>query len=88
MTPTWCRELGTKINEHGSKLLDAPVLGSRPQAETCQLIHLKDFDYVEQLAQFVKSEIPTIAKSTEIYQQAKKAGYGNENISGVAQLYL
>ena len=190
LTPGWCRELATKINEHGSEFIDAPVIGSLPQAETCQLIHLvggekkivatistllevnsisihhlgelgagmtmklavnalfgtqvvalseilgllqkaglstessvnllnqipttspalkgiglliaagnhqplfpidlaeKDVSYLEQLARSLKVEIPTIKKIMKIYQQAQKAGYGNQNISGVARLYL
>lgn len=190
LTPAWCRELGTKIQKQGSEFIDAPVVGSRPQAEAGKLVHLvggnkdvvesvnhvlhassaaihyvgevgagmtiklavnalfgsqvvvlseilgvlhnagisaessinllnqipttspalkgiglliasenhqplfpidlveKDFNYVEHLAQEVNSAIPTITKITEIYQKAQQAGYGNENISGVAQLYL
>jgi 3-hydroxyisobutyrate dehydrogenase-like beta-hydroxyacid dehydrogenase len=36
----WIRELAQKFAERGIAFLDAPVVGSRPQAEAAQLIHL------------------------------------------------
>lgn len=36
----WCRELTGRIRASGAEFLDAPVVGSRPQAEAHQLIHL------------------------------------------------
>ncbi len=36
----WVRELADAAAKHGVPLLDAPVAGSRPQAESGQLIHL------------------------------------------------
>jgi 3-hydroxyisobutyrate dehydrogenase-like beta-hydroxyacid dehydrogenase len=40
LTPEWVRELDTRIVARGAQFLDAPVIGSRPQAEAGQLIHL------------------------------------------------
>lgn len=37
---TWCKELASIIKGQGAKFLDAPVVGSRPQAQAQQLIHL------------------------------------------------
>lgn len=36
----WARELGRAMGRAGRAFIDAPVLGSRPQAEAGQLIHL------------------------------------------------
>ncbi|WP_197722139.1 NAD(P)-dependent oxidoreductase [Sulfuriflexus mobilis] len=35
----WIHDLGTVIRQHGAEFLDAPVAGSRPQAEAGQLIY-------------------------------------------------
>ena len=40
LTPSWCKELAAQLQERGVDFLDAPVVGSRPQAEGKQLIHL------------------------------------------------
>src|ERR1700722_20275891 len=40
LTPTWVKELGAKLQQRGANFLDAPVVGSRPQADAGQLIHL------------------------------------------------
>lgn len=40
LTPAWIAELAETAGGHGVGFLDAPVLGSRPQAEAAQLIHL------------------------------------------------
>ena len=40
LTPDWVRELGAEVRTAGANFLDAPVVGSRPQADTGQLIHL------------------------------------------------
>ena len=39
LTPGWIRELGLAVAARGSALLEAPVAGSRPQAETAQLVY-------------------------------------------------
>lgn len=39
-TPAWSRELRAAVNDRGASYLEAPVVGSRPQAEARQLIHL------------------------------------------------
>ncbi|VAW65024.1 2-hydroxy-3-oxopropionate reductase [hydrothermal vent metagenome] len=36
----YCLELSSILKDKGIQFLDAPVIGSRPQAEACQLIHL------------------------------------------------
>jgi 3-hydroxyisobutyrate dehydrogenase len=40
LTPDWVRELGEQVASRGLALLEAPVSGSRPQAEAAKLIHL------------------------------------------------
>lgn len=40
LTPGWIKHLATRVREAGAAFLDAPVIGSRPQAEAGQLIHL------------------------------------------------
>ncbi|WP_141211394.1 NAD(P)-dependent oxidoreductase [Rhodoferax sp. TH121] len=38
VTPAWVRQLAESVQSHGAQLLDAPVVGSRPQAEAAQLV--------------------------------------------------
>lgn len=40
LSPEWVRELGAEAAQRGVALLEAPVSGSRPQAESAQLIYL------------------------------------------------
>lgn len=40
LTPAFVVELGEAIAKHGAFFLDAPVVGSRPQADAGQVIHL------------------------------------------------
>ncbi len=40
VTPSWVRALAEQVSATGAVLLDAPVAGSRPQAEAGQLIYL------------------------------------------------
>jgi len=40
LTPEWIRELSEHFRAKGISLLDAPVSGSRPQAESAQLVYL------------------------------------------------
>ncbi|MHB9118123.1 MAG: NAD(P)-dependent oxidoreductase [Burkholderiales bacterium] len=40
LSPAWVRELSGAIGQRGAHFLDAPVLGSRPQAEAHQLVYL------------------------------------------------
>ena len=40
LTTTWVRELAQVVSSHGLGFLDAPVVGSRPQADAGTLIHL------------------------------------------------
>ena len=39
-TPEWSRRLDRAVCERGARLLEAPVVGSRPQADSGQLIYL------------------------------------------------
>ena len=39
LTPGWIRKLGLAVAARGSTLLEAPVAGSRPQAEAAQLVY-------------------------------------------------
>ncbi len=39
LTPAWVRELNERVSARGAAFLDAPVAGSRPQAEAGQLIY-------------------------------------------------
>lgn len=39
LTPSWVRELGKAVVERGLALVEAPVSGSRPQAESAQLVY-------------------------------------------------
>lgn len=190
LTPAWCRELAHQISKRNCNFLDAPVVGSRPQAENKQLTYLvggqanilerveemltvnsgaiyhvgevgtgmtmklainalfgiqvaalseilgivsktgisvksavnllnqtpitspalksigtliqnqnyaplfpidlveKDFDYGEQLGQYVAADTFTITAVKQIYQKAQEAGYGEDNIASVAKLFL
>lgn len=40
LTPAWIKDLASHITQTGAAFLEAPVLGTRPQAESAQLIHL------------------------------------------------
>ena len=48
----------------------------------------KDFRYAQLFAQTVGTPVPTIEAVREVYQQAQEAGYGADNIAGIAQLYV
>ncbi|MEO0395263.1 MAG: NAD(P)-dependent oxidoreductase [Cyanobacteria bacterium P01_A01_bin.137] len=48
----------------------------------------KDFRYAQLFAQTVGAPVPTIEAVREVYQQAQQAGYGADNIAGIAQLYV
>jgi 3-hydroxyisobutyrate dehydrogenase len=40
LTPDWVQEIATAIGKSGAEFLEAPVLGTRPQAESGQLVYL------------------------------------------------
>jgi len=52
-------------------------------------IHLveKDFRYIVESAALVKAPVPTSKAVRDVYTRALREGYGNDNISGVAQLF-
>ncbi|WP_338338995.1 NAD(P)-dependent oxidoreductase [Xanthomonas euvesicatoria] len=54
LTPAWVRELASYMEQVGVRLLDAPVSGSRPQAEAGQLVYL------------VGGELSTVESSKEV----------------------
>jgi 3-hydroxyisobutyrate dehydrogenase len=58
----WCRQLADSMAVCGLDFLDAPVVGSRPQAEARQLIHLVggDSDILERVLPILKSSAATI----------------------------
>ena len=48
----------------------------------------KDLQYTENIASQTGAKTPFIAKIREIYQQGQQAGYGQNNINGIIQIYL
>ena len=44
VTPAWARELAARVHAAGAEFIDAPVVGSRPQAESGQLVILAGGD--------------------------------------------
>ncbi len=48
----------------------------------------KDFRYVLQTAQGLAAELPTSSAVIDIYRAAIAHGYGNENITGIGQLFV
>jgi 3-hydroxyisobutyrate dehydrogenase len=47
----------------------------------------KDFRYITQTAQAVDAQTPASAAIQKIYLDAIALGYGDDNITGVAQLF-
>ncbi|MEM1126356.1 MAG: NAD(P)-dependent oxidoreductase [Bacteroidota bacterium] len=48
----------------------------------------KDFRYATEAASEADAPTPTAAAVRRVYEQAVEAGYGGDNVTGVAQLYL
>jgi 3-hydroxyisobutyrate dehydrogenase len=48
----------------------------------------KDFRNVEQSAQAVNAEVPVASAVRQMYQSAIAQGYGNDNLTGIAQLFF
>ncbi|MEO0592497.1 MAG: NAD(P)-dependent oxidoreductase [Myxococcota bacterium] len=46
VTPTWIVELNAALGQRGHRLLEAPVVGSRPQAESRALVYLLGGDSI------------------------------------------
>lgn len=61
LTVDWTKKLGAKVERRGAKFLDAPVVGSRPQAEAGKLIYL------------VGGEAATLAQVEEILSSVSGA---------------
>lgn len=47
----------------------------------------KDFGYVEAAAGDVGTDVPTAGTVRKLYDRARDAGYGDENIHAVAKLF-
>lgn len=71
LTVKWVRELAAVMTHHGQKFLDAPVLGSRPQAEAGQLIHLIGGD-----AAIIADIEPVLTAMGALHIHAGPAGAG------------
>lgn len=61
LTPTWVRELGAAASKRGIALLEAPVSGSRPQAEAGKLVYLVGGD--EAVLERAKAVLRTMGSS-------------------------
>lgn len=70
-TPDWVRELHAACAGIGASLIDAPVAGSRPQAEAGQLIFLAGGD-----AEAVKRAEPVLLAMGSALHHAGSAGAG------------
>jgi 3-hydroxyisobutyrate dehydrogenase len=62
VTPTWIRELSTVVAKRDADLLDAPVAGSRPQAEAGQLVFMvggeeQAFERVKPIVEVMASRV-------------------------------
>lgn len=68
LTPHWCRKLAADINHRGCEFLDAPVVGSRPQAEAKALIHLVGgrHEVLEKVREVVAASSSTIHHIGEV----------------------
>ncbi len=60
LTLAWTKELGDQLKKHNIAFLDAPVAGTRPQAEAAQLIY------------FVGGDAETFVKAKPIFQSMGK----------------
>jgi 3-hydroxyisobutyrate dehydrogenase len=71
VTPAWIHELGAAVAAKGVALLDAPVAGSRPQAEAGQLVVMVGGD----AAAFARAE-PAFAPLAATMMHVGKLGQG------------
>lgn len=67
VTPGWVKELAAAVGERGARFLEAPVLGSRPQAEAGQLVYLiggseADLETVRELLEVLGSRIQRVGE--------------------------
>ncbi len=66
LTPSWARQLGARVAERGASFIDAPVVGTRPQAEARKLVYL------------VGGEAPVIERAQDVLlamgQKVHRAG--------------
>ena len=76
LTPSWCCELEIEVNRRHCEFLDAPVVGSRPQAEAKQLIYL------------VGGEIDTLKRVTKILQANSKAIHHTGDVGTAMKIKL
>jgi 3-hydroxyisobutyrate dehydrogenase len=71
LTPAWIKELAQAAQQRGVDFLDAPVAGSRPQAEAAQLIYLVGGD-----AQVVQRAEPVLRSMGGAVHHAGEIGSG------------
>jgi len=74
VTVDWTRELATEIGHRGATFLDAPVVGSRPQAEAGKLIYL------------VGGEAKTLAQAQPVLLSAGASSIHHVGIVGQGML--
>lgn len=71
LTAEWIRDLGTQMSGRGVSLLEAPVVGSTPQAEAAQLIYFAGGDAVT----FARTE-PVLQAMGSAITHVGPLGYG------------
>jgi 3-hydroxyisobutyrate dehydrogenase len=71
VSPAWTQELGAAVAGKGASLIDAPVAGSRPQAEAGQLVFMVGGD----AAAFARAE-PVLAPLAAKVMHVGKLGQG------------
>ena len=91
VTPAWVRELASRVQASGGAFVEAPVVGSRPQAEAGQLVVLAGGEpqIVEQTAHvFAASSAATRAESALTPQGGGTApGRSSAAISAARRLH-
>lgn len=71
LTPQWVTTLSQKLAKKGVAFLDAPVIGSRPQADAGQLIYLMGGE-----EEAVQRSLPLLAVMGSAFHHAGPAGAG------------
>lgn len=82
LTPEWVRTLAERVHLHGASFLDAPVLGTRPQAEAKQLIYL-----VGGAASALERVAPLLAATSSAVHHMGEVGAGATMKLAVNTLY-
>lgn len=71
LTVAWVKELAKAVSNRGADLLDAPVIGSRPQAEAGELVYLVGGD-----AEIVAKVEPVLSKMGSTINHVGEVGAG------------